>query len=332
MIYLNIYGIRIEIDSNSAEIISRLSKEFHFFLASPLSSVDLKVESKIIEKYPFNFIPENLKPTFQRHNSITYDLNNIRWNDYYGRTISKLDLNDQSALVLGIDFDKLYEITYLLILSISGKLLDLKGFHKIHALAFTHQSNTFICMQPTRGGKSTLLLELIKNHRVKILSDDSPIFNSNLEVLPFPIHISLEDFPSELNISPDNYFQFNREFQKPKYSIAITSDLVEIAKPQNKYIFIEAKRSTFKSPKIEHLSKFKLFLFLLKHMVIGVGLPIIFEYFWVNTHTDFLKKIHIFFSRLIMAFKISIKMKGYVLYQNQSPADNAQAILELKQS
>jgi len=329
MIFLNIYNYKIFIESSHPQIDHRLNLEFDYFLSPIEDNFQLKIKYNLQDTLASDLIPKNLKPTFQRSNSITYDSNGIRWNNYYGKVISKFIAMESYCEFYGTDLDKLYEVIYLFILSRSGKFLDLNGLHKIHAFAFSKGNKAIVCMQPMRGGKSTLLTEILKEKDVSVISDDTPLFNLSGEILPFPLRMSLENLPRHLNLNQSDYFVLKREFFKSKYSIAIKSFNRPICPKANNYILIEAKRSTYENPILIRNSFLKKWQSLMVHLVIGFGLPIIFEYFWEAGITDFFRKSKIFLSRLYLATKLSLSKESYTLYLSEDSTKNAALILDL---
>jgi hypothetical protein len=64
-------------------------------------------------------------------------------------------------------------------------------------------------------------------------------------------------------------------------------------------------------------------------MVIGFGLPIIFEYFWESGWKDFFVKTEIFLKRFILALKLTLTKDGYDFYLCSDSKKNAEVILKL---
>lgn len=330
MILLDIQGYIVSLTSNSEEIDSRLRMDFEYFLTDKKSnSAYLKITANLQHEIPASIIPKNLTPVFQRNNSITYEKNGIRYNDYYGSVVSLFDASKGEASVFGNSIDKLYEVVYLLILSRSGKFLDLKGVHKIHAFSIVKNRKGVVCMQPMRGGKSTLFTELLLNFDIEVGSDDTPLINQHGRLLPFPLRVSLDKLPPTMSLTEDDFYLMKREFYKDKFSISLKSFKKNIAPECSEFIFVEAHRSTYDSPLIVKMPRLKLFKRLFHHMVIGFGLPIIFEYFWESGRADFFRKTKIFMSRLNLALKLSISKRGYELFLCNDSKKNADAIMAL---
>lgn len=332
MILLNIQGYRLKLSSNNDNILSRIKMDFEYFVDDTLECsehIQLTIQADVVQSLSSTIIPKNMKPLFQRQNSITYEQNDIRYNDYYGTVVSVFNANKGDALIEGVDLEKLYEVTYLLILSRSAKFLDLAGLHKIHAFSIVQNGKGIVCMQPMRGGKSTLFTKLLLNFDVEIGSDDTPLINHKGVLLPFPLRVSVDKIPDNLTLTDQDYYLMKREFYKAKYSLSLRKFEKKISTECNKFVFVEAHRSTFENPQIVKMSQLRLFRRLFHHMVIGFGLPIIFEYFWESGTKDFFIKTNIFMKRFILALKLAFTKDGYDFYLCSDSQKNAEAILKL---
>ncbi|MDD4975251.1 MAG: hypothetical protein PHY93_12910 [Bacteriovorax sp.] len=332
MILLNILGFRLKLSSNDDNILSRIKMDFEYFLDDSIknfNNIQLTVQAEVVPVISPTIIPKNLKPLFQRQNSITYEQNGIRYNDYYGAVTSVFNATKGEALVIGIDLEKLYEVTYLLILSRSGKFLDLAGMHKIHAFSVVQNGKGIVCMQPMRGGKSTLFTKILLNYDVEIGSDDTPLINQDGVLLPFPLRVSLDTIPENLSLTEKDFYLMKREFFKAKFSLSLRKFEKKISTECSQFVFVEAHRSTFDDPQIVKMSRLRLFQRLFHHMVIGFGLPIIFEYFWESGRKDFFIKTKIFMKRFTLALKLTFTKDGYDFYLCNDSQKNAEAILKL---
>jgi hypothetical protein len=318
MILLNIQGYKLKLSSNDDNILSRIKMDFEYFLEEEtrddFKNIQLIIQADVVAAISKTIIPKNLKPLFQRQNSITYEQNGVRYNDYYGAVTSIFNAAKGEAQVIGTDLEKLYEVTYLLILSRSGKYMDLIGMHKIHAFSVVQNGKGIVCMQPMRGGKSTLFTKILLNYDVEIGSDDTPLINQNGTLLPFPLRVSLDTIPESLALTDKDFYLMKREFFKAKFSLSLRKFDKKISKECNEFVFVEAHRSTFDDPQIVKMSQVRLFQRLFHHMVIGFGLPIIFEYFWESGRKDFLLKTKIFMKRFILALKLTFTKDGYDFY------------------
>ena len=246
---------------------------------------------------------------------MTYKNGNNILNDYYGVALSILNLDSHDALVYSENLERLYEIAYLLILSRTGKLMDSNGFHKIHAFGLAFEDMAYIAMMPSKGGKTTLFLDLISsNKNFEMISDDTPVCDMRGNIYSFPLRIGVE--PTH-NI-PDDLLKHSYTIDRLQYGKKI---LIPLNVFPNLFSRIKSKSTIFtcrriydKSCRIEKSSTLATFKDLQKHMVIGIGLPMILEYFLESNLLDFFRLSFIFLRRLISSLVLSIKSKNYIVY------------------
>ena len=332
-LYLNFYGFPVFIESCNEQILTLIEKDFFIFKGPPIANhLKDSFTLKIIDKNaPENLIPE-IQSTMQTQTSLSYDLNGIRYNDYYGELTSKINFDKNEATLYSSNIKKLHEVSYLIILSRVGKKLDLMGFHKLHAFAIAMDDIAVVCMMPTKGGKSTLLLELLKDPRIKMISDDIPLINRHGNVFSFPIKIGLESYNNEIPVEnpQENIYQMHRTQYGTKTLISVRGLKNKIIFPNQsfkKVILIEAFRINSSHSYLGLLSWKQTFRGLFKHGVIGIGLPMVLEYFWESGFKDFLVKTFIFFSRSISFFIFSLKATRLRLRLGKKPEKAAVEII-----
>ena len=332
---LNFYHQVIEIKSNWLEIIELLSKDFSFFKEnrSFQSHDDSRISLSIFHTRPnTSQIPE-ICTSMQSLNSLTYQVGNIRYNDYYGKLLSVFDYKNEKAEMYSEDLSKTHEVAYLFILSRIGKKLDVRGLHKLHAFAVAVGDVAVVCMMPMKGGKSTLMLELLKDPSVKMISDDIPFVNRLGEILPCPIKIGLDDWNSSFEIfEPEkNIYEIDRELYGRKKLICLEGlpgKIVDSNKKYKKVILIEAFRYNSLDSMLIPSAWTKTFKGLFKHGVIGFGLPMVIEYFWEFGPIDFLLKAFIFCSRFWSFFILSLRADKYKVFLGKKPELAAKEILK----
>lgn len=329
---LNIYGIGVIVSADSNELIEKLENDFSYFKVDELLNVE-KVCAYDVEKKDYqNLLPKNKVFYKQTDNSMTLDVGEYRYNDYYGKALSILDYSNESAKVYYQDDLFIHELMYILILSRTGKLLDRKGMHKVHACAVHSQDKNLIVMMPSKGGKTTMFCNLISDESIDIISDDTPLIDQLGNVLPFPLRIGhdkesflLAKFPY---VNAGQLVTFKREHFSAKYLLGLTK-LKNSIKVGKKNILVQANRSTYSQPEIKSISKFKMYKSLVEHMVVGIGLPMIIEYFIRNNLKDHLVNFSIFLSRVKAAFFLVRKSENFQLYLSSSEELNNQKLLEL---
>ncbi len=329
---LSISGIEIRIESDWPEIIEILTKDFWSFLnPGNFSSGPIDISIKIEKVNPSLDIPLESIAVMQTLNAISYDQDSKRYCDYYGSAGSRIDFASNDILIQGCDFDKIHEMAYLIILSRSGKMLDLKGFHKLHAMAISFEGHAFVCMMPSKGGKSTLLAELLKDPRVKMISDDIPLIDTLGRVHPFPLKIGLNEIPIEISIdNPEqNIYEMKREIYGTKTLISTRGldSKIETGTIFKKVFLAEGFRYNSDSSKIVESTWLQTFKGLFKHGVIGIGSPIVIEYFWQMGVADFFIKTRIFFQRLFAFYILSLRARKVKIYSGSNPQKTALEII-----
>lgn len=331
-LYLNFYDIKVKVESLDEEILKILGKDFsHFISLDSLSNIDFHLQI-FQQSPPFQEVP-NVVASMQTLNSICYDVGNIRYCDYYGDLLSVLNFTSNVAKVYSENSAKLHEVCYLLLLSRVGKQMDLRGLHKLHAVGVSYKDLAIICMMPMKGGKSTLLMQFLKDERFKIISDDIPLINFSGEIIPFPIKIGLSDLPGNLKVEnpEENFYTMDRGLYGKKQLLCLRGlpGRVESSNRSfKKVLLIEAFRYNSKTSILKDADFLSTMKGLFKHGVIGFGLPMVIEYFWEKGFWDFLLKTRIFFSRLFSFTSLMFRARNMKLFLSKNPAEASEVIIK----
>lgn len=328
LVSFDFMGVAVEVRSNSDELIGRLSKDFSHYLVkdgkSPNFSFTSILEDEISLEIPAWPLVRSSK------NSLSYERGPVRYNDYFGKLTSVYNYKNESGKLHSCFIEKLHEITYLIILSRVGKYFDLKGIHKVHALGVIYKNICAVGMMDMGVGKSTLLLELLKDQEVSLLSDDTPLITSRGEVKKFPIRIGIESLPYDLEViePEENLYSLDRELYGKKNLISLNGIKNAVGEDYKELIFFEGIRGHGKESHLKSSTKLSLWLALQKHMVVGIGLPMVFEYFWETGPRDFFRKAKIFLKRQIAAYRLLSKCTYYKFYMSEDPEQNARILKE----
>lgn len=320
---LEIFGTTLIIRSKNAECIRMLELEFNFFIKT-LTKSDYNILLELSE-IPSGLMPKLFTKKISQ-NSLTYDEGTVRWNDYFGKALSYLNYDNGEAAVYSPNQDLLHEIAYLLVLSLSSKQMDQRGFHKIHACAFHHLQKNFILSLPSKGGKTTLFLEFCQYEGVELISDDTPVIDSNGKVYSFPLRVGVENIPSWLD--KKNYPVFKREKFSDKYLIPLN----ELGRPiyrgsSEQNIYIIGLRSNGEFPQLVKASSLQGLKALFEHMIIGIGLPMVVEYFVKNSISDWCVLLKIFIKRFFAALAFWKKSRVYYFVMSTDPKLNADFLI-----
>jgi len=329
---LKIINFHIELSIDSQSILDEIEKDFSYFKDSNLDKItdfNLRINCSLVDKYN---LPSGLIAKKQSQNSITYDVGNIRYNDYYGEALTQIDYKKNIVEMVYKNESLAHEILYLVILSRTTKFLDGLGYHKIHASAFTYSNFNILFMMPSKGGKSTMLLEMLRNPEVGLISDDTPVVNRKGEIIPFPLRLGNDDRNKVINFFPylrdEDISLFKRKYYSDKYLVDIKKIKNKI-QTKDKTILIAGYRSTNIEPKIELISKMKMLSELKTHLIVGIGLPMVIEYFIENTLNDHFKNLRILFSRFFTAIILVQKSECYRIALSSNPVENCHAIKRL---
>ncbi|MCE3011999.1 MAG: hypothetical protein LW878_02940 [Proteobacteria bacterium] len=317
---LKIFGTTFSIRSKNLECISMLENEFQFF-SHPLREGQYNILLELSE-IPTGLLPRLYSKKISQ-NSITYDDGPVRWNDYFGKALSSLNYQTGQAVIYSPSIDFMHELAYLLLLSLSGKAMDLAGFHKIHACGINMGHKNILISLPSKGGKTTLFLELCKYPEVSLISDDTPVIDSKGHVHAFPLRVGVEAVPAWLQ--KKDFPLFKREKFSDKFLIPLR-DLGRTiyAGKDTSSVFLIGLRSSGDYPRLLRASTLHGFKALFEHMVIGVGLPMVVEYFVKNTFRDWLVLIRIFCLRSLAALAFWRRSRVYFFVLSSSPEANAE--------
>ena len=130
----------------------------------------------------------------------------------------------------------------------------------------------------------------------------------------------------------DKAYYFDRDEYDPKNLIDILEFKNEISKTcqNSKTILFQGKRVFAKDKcSYQKISKLKMWKYLQKNMVVGVGLPMVLEYYLESSFKDKLRNIKILISRALAAFNLLRKSECYEIYLSFNPEKNYKKINEL---
>lgn len=324
-IIISIFGTNIECLCSSDDIMIRLKKDFHsFIIKNNDASSEFKFEFHLGD-IPWGAV-NGLRAYKQTSNCITYVKENIAYNDYHGKAFSVYDFKENTASIYSSSVDHLHELAYLLILSRSGKWMDINGFHKIHAMGVSFGEKALIITMPMKGGKSSLFIDIIKDKSISIISDDTPVIDGNGNVHPFPLRIgvSMDEKLSQKN--EEQSYQMERRQFGPKKLIPVNCFKNEISSIKTKVILMNGIRIRDKICRIERVTFLELLWPLIKNMVIGIGLPMVIEYFLEPRYGDWPVRLKILLKRIKSMIRLSFKSKKYNIYLGTDRKVNTERI------
>ncbi len=325
------HGYVAVVDSECEDLTARLRKDFSaYVLDAPAAATKLTIAAHLSAP-PKGLLPDGLRSTAQSANSITYDSGRVRFNDYYGEALSVFDYASEQAQVYSPSLERLHEIVYLLILSRCGKYHDRHGLHRVHAFSVATSETTWIGMMPMKGGKTTLFLKLLAaDQRMKIVSDDTPLVTLNGRIKPFAIRVGCEanHVPGTLSqVDPNATYRLERKQYGPKILIDIRGLGRPLSdRPPSRVILFQGIRQSGPGCEVRPCGRLRMLRHLGKNMIVGVGLPMVIEYFLESTPLDWLRNAGILFSRTWAAMALVSRSQCYEVLLGNDPDLNARVI------
>ena len=319
-LFLDFYGINFKIKGYS-NIINNLGKDFQYFSSREKKSSYIVVN--IIFKHPKkNILPK--KKFYSRKDYSVYCKKNQLLIIYNKELLADYNNKNDVINLYSKNLDLLYEISYLFIHSKLGELLEIKSLNRIHAAGFTYNNEGYLFLANTGCGKSSLVLELLKDSKFKILSDDTPILNNQLEMLSFPIRMGVGK----------NYF-LNKQFKtrilkRREYGVKKLIDIDnfknKIVKKSNiKKIFL-GEKSNKNKPQIKKSNIITSFKYLFVNLIIGYGTPQVLEFLIKPNIKDFFEKLQSIMKRFHLSIKLLNSCEFYVFYTVKDFKKNKQIL------
>lgn len=318
---LDIHGTTVRVLSQHASL-DVLTLEFQYFIR-PVDRLDFTIVLHLTSP-PWELLP-SVAAARVSANSLEYNDGPRRWHDFHGQALSSHDPERRQGVIWSADPDRLHELAYLMILSFSGKALDQRGLHKVHACGFRYKNRDVLVMLPSHGGKTTLLIELARIPGVALLSDDTPLVDSQGRLHPFPLRLGVIESPLHLK---GEFPIFKRNGHVDKYLIPLGQLGAPLAHgPGGPVTLLFAQRWRKPETNIQRLSPLESLRGLMTHMVIGVGLPMVMEWFVMHTWRDWLRLVGIAAKRSRAALRLWQHGDSYSFTMGTDPTHNARALV-----
>jgi len=234
--------------------------------------------------------------------------------------LCEYDYSTRSGLIRGDSAALLKELSYLLILSRAGEELDRRGLHRLHAGALGRGGRALLFCGAQGTGKTTLLLELLKDPDFSLLSDDTPLIAADGTVLPFAARIGLGlDSPHLARLGALR--EFERRHCPPKRLLDIGPGGIRVSPPLPPGGVFLLRRAA--APRVRPAGRAAAAAELLRSLALGCGTPQLAEYFLRPDPADAARKAGILFSRLRAARALLSKTDFYIFEAGPDRAANA---------
>jgi hypothetical protein len=324
-LYFDFHGVSVEFHGDCAVVLENLRRDFSYFYRAQLPApADIVLRGNLAmlpsAEYP-QLVSADIRPR-----CTVYTQGSIRWVSYYqGEGLSKWDFASERGEIWSEDASLLHELSYLLILSRSGELLDARGFHRLHAAAVEIRGRAIFFVLPSGGGKSTLLLSLMERPDARLLSDDMPIITRGGFALPFPSRLGFQEPPAQKFGA-----EFIRTFERREHGLKYLLDaevyagrISEGAPPE---VIVFGLRRLNGAGRVTAAGRLFAVRQLLASLVFGVGLPQLLEYFLRMDIADVFRKTRLVLSRTIAAGRLLRQAEAYVLELGPDKESNMQIV------
>ena len=305
---LNFHGLVIRVSSPDARVIDHLSRDFAFFSREQQDGVDLQLEA-YLRTPDFHLVPD-CEASYIGPRNVVYNHGDQSFYDYFGQAL--LVERPGSAVASSEDIDLLREVFYLYILSKVGLHLDKRGLHRLHAAAFSHRGKASLLLCPSGGGKSTTTFHLLSKDGYGLVSEDSPLVGSSGEIHPFPMCLGCKGKPP-----PDVPKRFLRTISRMEFDPKTLIDLEYFKdkieqQPLPPGAVLIGIRHSGPTSEIEPTSRLGLFKFLLRDLVIGMGIFQGVEFLFRNRISGLVRHSIVMASRLRSAVALSRRGDPYI--------------------
>lgn len=328
-IKFSFYGLGIELKCQDIQTLQNIQRDYSFFLNDGVAP---KVFFEVFNEAPDYSKFSSIKAHLYTPRNICYRQKDLSFIDYFGKGLTVIDHRNEIYRVFCSDPHLRHEIVFLSILSLVGQNFDLRNIHRVHGLGLEVNNKAILILLPSGGGKTTLLLEVLKNEFVKLISEDSPLVSTSGKALPFPIRIGVshQDKPQDI---PDEHLHLIKRMEfGPKYviDIDIFKDKISREALPVQYILCGV-RCLGDESYIKPLSKYSTLKELVKNSVVGLGLYQGIEFLLERGIFELFKKTGVLLSRFKNACKIASRSKTYSFVIGSDRKKNVETFLNFCQ-
>jgi hypothetical protein len=268
---LDVHGLSIRLQGDWPEVVEGLRLDFAWFVHDGAwAATDVEVE---IQRRPPDFDAFGATPaSFVTPRNVVYDRPDRKLVEYFGgRALSMVDKASGRLTVQGEDRQLVHEAAYHFLISRIGEHLDARGLTRLHSLGLAGPDGAVAIMLPSGGGKSTLVLRALRDQRVRLLSEDTPLLDRHGLLHPFPLRIGVNVTDSD-QLPEGSVRRIERMEFHPKLALELErfADRIE-REPQPLRHLVIGRRSLGRDARLESIGRASAAVPLLREAVVGVG-------------------------------------------------------------
>ena len=322
----NVYGYRFRVEGDAPDAVAALASDFAFFAdAEPVTSPVATI--RVCSRAPDYASLPPLRATVYTPRNISYRDGDVTLVDYHGRGIGRHHRGTGDFEITTLSPDLQYEACYLFLLSQLGEALDRRGLHRVHAVGISLRGRAVLVLLPMGGGKSSLCTELLADPEVRLLSDDSPLVDTEGGVHAFPTRIGL--LPGSAAKIPAEYLRtVDRMSFGPKTLVDYRYFAERVVARAEPGFVCLGSRTLAAQGRITTVSRATALRRFVRDCVVGMGLFQGLEFFFQKSTGELLERAPVAASRLKASWALVCRSQLIELELGRDLAGNARLLLD----
>lgn len=185
---LDILGVKAGVACDDPGVLEELSRDFESFRSSGGAAPEVVVTLTLASP-PADPLAGAIGRAGRGFRWAERD--GVRRVDYEGRAQAVFEASRERVSVTSAEPELLRELGYLAVCSRAGWRLDMRGFHRLHALGIERGGKGAALLLDSGGGKSSIALELLRRGSARVLSEDTPVLGPDGRLHPFALRLGL---------------------------------------------------------------------------------------------------------------------------------------------
>jgi hypothetical protein len=308
----DVHGLRVRVQGDWPEVVDGLRLDFAWF-HRPAADGAADVRVEVARGAPDFDALGDVAATFVTPRNVVYDLPGRKVVDYFGRAVSVVDKATGDARVQGEDRQLVHEAVYHFLLSRIGAHLDARGLTRLHSLGLAGGDGAVAVMLPSGGGKSTLGLRALRDERVRLLSEDTPLLDREGRLHPFPLRIGV-NATDAAGLPEGAVRRIERMELHPKLALELDAfaDRIEPGAVPLRHLVV-GTRSLGRDARLEPLPRTAAVGPLLREAVVGVGVYQGMEFVLQRGMRDVAGKLGIVTGRAVVCARALRRVRVWAL-------------------